>query len=140
MAKQVREAMTANPHTLQLDASVAEAAKAMAEADVGSLPVVDVDGILFGMITDRDIVVRVVATGKNPSSTKVDGVATKDVSPAYPDDSLDEALLRMAQRQVRRLPVIEDDRVVGILAQADVAHEAKDKKTGQLVEEISQAR
>lgn len=140
MAKQVREAMTANPRTLLLGASVVEAAKAMADADVGSLPVVDVNGILFGMITDRDIVVRVVATGKHPSSTKVDEVATRDVSPVYPDDSLDEALLRMAQRQVRRLPVIEDDRVVGILAQADVAHEAKDKKTGQLVEEISQTR
>ena len=140
MAKQVREAMTANPHTLQLDASVAEAAKAMAEADVGSLPVVDVDGILFGMITDRDIVVRVVAMGKNPSATRVDEVATKDVSPAYPDDSLDEALTSMAQRQVRRLPVVENERVIGILAQADIAHAAKDKKTGQLVEEISQTR
>jgi CBS domain-containing protein len=140
VAKTVREAMTADPRTLLLGASVVEAAKAMADADVGSLPVVDVDGVLFGMITDRDIVVRVVAAGRNPDSTKVDEVATKDVSPAYPDDSLDEALMQMAQRQVRRLPVIEDDRVVGILAQADVAQEAKDKQTGQLVEEISQTR
>ena len=90
------------------------------------------------MITDRDIVLRVVAAGRDPAATTVADVATRNVSPAYPDESLDEALQQMAHRQVRRLPVIEDDRVVGILAQADVAQEVKDKKAGQLVEEISQ--
>lgn len=139
MAKQVRDAMTANPRTVLLDASAFEAAKAMEEEDVGSIPVVDSDGILAGMVTDRDITLRVVAARRDPDSTPVSEIASKDISPAYPDESLDEALQQMAQRQVRRLPVIEDDRVVGILAQADVAQEAKDKKTGHLIEEISRS-
>jgi CBS domain-containing protein len=130
--------MTPNPRTILREATVHEAAEIMRIEDVGSVPVVDTDGILVGMITDRDIVVRVVAADKDPAATRVEDIATKDVSPAYADESLDEALQQMAQRQVRRLPVIEDDRVVGILAQADVAHEAKDKKAGRLVEEISQ--
>ena len=81
---------------------------------------------------------RVVAAGKDPRSTTAGEVATRDVSAAYPDESLDEALEQMTYRQVRRLPVIEDDRVVGILAQADVAQEVKDKKAGQVLEAISQ--
>jgi CBS domain-containing protein len=112
----------------------------MEAEDVGAIPVVDTDNILVGMITDRDIVLRVVAAGRDPRSTAAGEVATKQVSPAYPDEPLDQALEQMAHRQVRRLPVIEDDRVVGILAQADVVHEVKDKKAGQLIEEISEAR
>jgi CBS domain-containing protein len=81
-----------------------------------------------------------VAAGKDPRSTAAGEVATRQVSPAYPDEPLDEALEQMAYRQVRRLPVIEDDRVVGILAQADVVHEVKDKKIGQLIEGISESR
>jgi CBS domain-containing protein len=139
MAKLVRDAMTANPRTLGVGASVLDAARLMEEEDVGSIPVVENGGILVGMVTDRDIVLRVVAAGKDPGTTTVETVATRDVSPAAPDESLDEALQQMAERQVRRLPVIEADRVViGILAQADVAQEAKPKKAGQLVEEISQ--
>jgi CBS domain-containing protein len=138
MSKLVRDAMTPNPRTVQLDASVVDAARIMEEEDVGSVPVVDADSILAGMITDRDIALRVVAAGKDPSSTTAGEIATTRVSPAYPDAPLDEALEQMAYRQVRRLPVIEDDRVVGILAQADVVHEVKDKKAGHLVEEISQ--
>jgi CBS domain-containing protein len=139
MSKLVRDAMTANPRTLPVGASVLDAARAMEEQDVGSIPVVDNGAILVGMITDRDIVLRVVAAGKDPGATTVETVATREVIPAHPDESLDDALQQMAERQVRRLPVIEADRVVvGILAQADVAQEAKAKKAGQLVEEISQ--
>ncbi len=140
MSKLVRDAMTVNPRTVNLNASVVEAAHIMEAEDVGSVPVVDTDNILVGMITDRDIVLRVVAAGRDPGSTAAGEVATKQVSPAYPDEPLDDALEQMAHRQVRRLPVIEDDRVVGILAQADVVHEVKDKKAGQLLEEISEAR
>jgi CBS domain-containing protein len=92
------------------------------------------------MITDRDIALRVVAAGRDPRTTTAEKVATKDVSPAYPDEPLDEALEQMAYRQVRRLPVIEDDRVIGILAQADVVQQVKDKEAGKLVEEISESR
>jgi CBS domain-containing protein len=129
-----------NPRTVNLNDSVVDAAHIMEEEDVGSVPVVDTDNILVGMITDRDIALRVVAAGRDPRSTAAGEVATKQVSPAYPDESLDQALKQMAHRQVRRLPVIEDDRVVGILAQADVVHEVNDKKAGHLIEEISESR
>ena len=138
MGKMVRDAMTPNPRTVALDHSVVEAAQIMEKEDVGSVPVVDADNILVGMITDRDIALRVVAAGRDPRSTTAGEVATTQVSPAYPDEPLDEALELMAYLQVRRLPVIEDDRVIGILAQADVVHEIRDKKAGQLVAEISQ--
>jgi len=140
MGKMVRDAMTPNPRTVALGDSVVEAAQIMEKEDVGSVPVVDADNILVGMITDRDIALRVVAAGRDPRSTTAGEVATKQVSPAYPDEPLDEALELMAYLQVRRLPVIEDDRVIGILAQADVVHEVKDKKAGHLVEEISLPR
>jgi CBS domain-containing protein len=138
MGKLVRDAMTENPRTIGRDESIVEAARIMEQEDIGSVPVVDTDRILVGMITDRDIALRVVAAGRDPNLTKVGDVATTNVSPAYPDEPLDEALEQMAYRQVRRLPVIEDDRVVGILAQADVVHEVKEKQAGRLVEEISQ--
>jgi CBS domain-containing protein len=138
MGKLVRDAMTANPRTLMIGASVFSAARAMKEEDVGSLPVVDSEGALLGLITDRDIVLRVVAASKDPATTPIDDVATTSLSSARPDESLDEALEDMALWQVRRLPVVEGDRVVGMLAQADVAQEAKDKKAGHLVAEISQ--
>ena len=140
MSKLVRDAMTVNPRTVNLNDSVVDAAHIMEEENVGSVPVVDTDNILVGMITDRDIALRVVAAGKDPRSTAAGEVATRQVSPAYPDESLDQALEQMAYRQVRRLPVIEDDRVIGILSQADVVHEVRDKKAGQLVEEISESR
>ncbi len=140
MHKLLRDAMTSNPRTVgELD-SVVDAARIVEQEDVGSVPVVDVDHILVGMITDRDITTRVVAAGRDPRTTKVGEVATTQVSPAYPDEPLDEALEQMAYRQVRRLPVIDDDRVIGILSQADIVHEVKDKKAGQLLEEISSDR
>jgi CBS domain-containing protein len=79
-----------------------------------------------------------VAAGRDPVSTTVGEIATTTVSPAYPDEPLDEAYEQMAYRQVRRLPVIDDDRVIGMLAQADMVHELKDKQAGKLVDEISQ--
>ncbi|HZO49564.1 MAG TPA: CBS domain-containing protein [Gaiellaceae bacterium] len=138
MRKLVRDVMTPDPRTVTPETSVVEAARLLEQDDVGSLPVVDATGILVGMITDRDIAVRVVAAGRDPRTTPVGEVASTNVSPAYPDEPLDEALEQMAYRQVRRLPVVDDDRVVGILAQADVVHEVKPKQAGKLVEEISQ--
>ncbi len=137
MGKLVRDAMTPNPRTVQQDASIVDAARIMEQADIGSIPVVDVDGVLLGMVTDRDVAIRVVAAGRDPKTTTVGEIATNNVSPAYPDEPLDEALEQMVYRQVRRLPVIEDDRVVGILAQADMVHELKPKDAGKLVDQIS---
>ena len=140
MGKLVRDAMTTNPRTVQRDASVTHAAKIMDQADIGSVPVVDQDEILLGMVTDRDIAIRVVAAGLDARTTRVGEIATNNVSPAYPDEPLDEALEQMAYRQVRRLPVIDNDRVIGILAQADMVHELKAKEAGRLVDQISSER
>ncbi|SRR6266516_3021661 len=138
MRKTVRDAMTPNPRAVSPGSSVVEAARLMEQEDVGSLPVVEGDEVLVGIVTDRDIAIRVVAAGKDPASTSVGDVFTEHPSCAYPDEPLDEALEQMVYRRVRRLPVVEDDRLVGILAQADVVHEVKDKKAAQVIEEISQ--
>jgi CBS domain-containing protein len=137
MAKSIRDTMTTDPLSITPRDPVVEAARLMRDENIGSLPVTD-GGRLVGMLTDRDIAVRVVAEGMSPDSTTVADVLSPDPVAARPDQDLDEALHLMAQHQVRRLPVVEDDRLVGILAQADVALEEKEKKTGELVESISQ--
>jgi CBS domain-containing protein len=137
MGKSIREAMTSNPCAIEADRSVAYAAKMMKQEDVGLAPIVD-SGRLVGAVTDRDIVVRVVAEGKDPDAVSVREVSSENLVTIDPQQGLDEALSLMARYQVRRLPVVEEDgRLVGVLAQADVAEEAKPKKTGEMVEEIS---
>ena len=110
----------------------------MRDQDVGPVPVLE-SGRLVGMLTDRDITIRVVAEGRDPQSTTAGEIASRDLVTVDPQQDLDEALRLMAQHQVRRLPVIEEDgRLVGIVAQADVATQAgDDQATGQVVEEIS---
>ena len=137
MAKKISELMSPNPCTIEADKPVAYAARMMKEEDVGLAPVVEGER-LVGTLTDRDIVTRVVAEGKDPQSVTVREVASTDLVTVDPQQDLDEALRLMAGYQVRRLPVVEEDgRLVGVVAQADVAREAKDKQTGELVEEIS---
>jgi CBS domain-containing protein len=104
--------------------------------DVGSVPVVE-EGRLAGILTDRDIVTRAVAERRDPQAVKVDEVASRELVTVEPEQDLDEALALMARHQVRRLPVVEQGRLVGMLAQADVALEANEKKVGETVEEIS---
>jgi len=129
--------MTSNPCSIDAEKSVAYAAKMMKEEDVGLAPIVEGDK-LVGMLTDRDIAIRVVAEGKNPDQTKVREVASNQVVTIDPQQDLDEALRIMAKHQVRRLPVVEEDgRLVGVVAQADIAREGDDNRTGELVEEIS---
>lgn len=137
MSKKVHEAMSPNPRTVSRSDSVVSAARVMEEEDVGSLPVVD-HGFPVGIVTDRDITIRVVAQGKDPNAIRVGEIASDNPYYVSPDEVLDDALELMAYRQVRRLLVVDDDQLVGILAQADVVHEVKDKKAGQLVEQISQ--
>ena len=135
--KSVQELMTSNPRTVDPSTPVIEAARTMKDQDVGPIPIVDGD-TLVGIVTDRDIVLRVVAEGRDPQSTKVGEIASRDLVTVDPQQDLDEALRLMAKHQVRRLPVVEEDgRLVGIVAQADVARELGDEKTGELVEEIS---
>jgi CBS domain-containing protein len=137
MAKNVSDLMTSNPKSIASDSSVADAAKLMRDEDVGLVPVLEGER-LSATITDRDIAVRVVAEGKDPQSTQVKEIASTDLVTVDPQQKLDEALRLMAQHQVRRLPVVEEDgRLVGIVAQADVARSADDSLTGELVEEIS---
>jgi CBS domain-containing protein len=138
MAKKVSEAMTPGVQSVTLTQSLADAAEIMKQNDVGSLPVVDDDRRLVGILTDRDIVLRAVAERVDPQSVKVGDVASRDLVTVEPEQDLDEALLLMAQHQVRRLPVVEQDRLVGMLAQADAAIDAKEKKVGETVEQISQ--
>jgi CBS domain-containing protein len=134
---QVREVMTSNPQTCSSDASVADAARVMAQNDVGPIPIVDGER-LTGLLTDRDIVVRVVAEGRDPQSTKIGEIASSDLSTVSPDEDLDRALQLLAEKQVRRLPVVEGERLVGIVAQADIARRGDDQRTGQVVEQISE--
>jgi CBS domain-containing protein len=137
MGKSIRDAMTPNPRTIAKDATVVEAARIMRDEDTGIVPIIDGDQIV-GTITDRDIAIRVVAEGKDTQSTKAIDMASKDLVTVDPQQDLDEALRLMARHQVRRLPVVEEDgRLVGIVAQADIARHADDAKTGELVEEIS---
>ena len=138
MGKSIRELMSDNPCSIDADKSVAYAAKMMRDEDVGLAPIVE-GNRLVGTLTDRDIAIRVVAEGRDPESTTAREVASTDVITVDPQQELDEALRLMAQHQVRRLPVIEEDgRLVGIVAQADVARHGDDKQTGQVVEQISQ--
>jgi CBS domain-containing protein len=136
MHKSIQEAMTPNPTTVEPTTTAEEAARIMKSEDVGALPIVEGDK-LVGVITDRDIAIRVVAEGRGADTT-VGEIASKDVVTVDPQQSLEEAARLMAEHQVRRLPVVEEDgRLVGILAQADIAQTGHDSLTGEVVERIS---
>ena len=137
MAKKINESMSSNPCAIEADKPVSYAAKMMRDEDVGFAPIVDGDR-LVGTLTDRDIAVRVVAEGRDPNETLVRDVATNNLITVDPEDDLDEAMRLMARHQVRRVAVVQGGRLVGVVAQADVAREGKDKQTGEVVEEISQ--
>ena len=139
MVNSVREAMTEDPRSIGPSASVVEAARLMRDEHVGSLPITDGD-TLVGMITDRDITTRVVAEAADLATSSVGDVYSQDLISVEPDKDLEEALTLMARHQVRRLPVVEDGRLVGIVAQADIALALTEdeKKTGELVEAISE--
>lgn len=136
MGKSVKDAMTSDVKTAAQSQSITEAAQLMKEEGVGAIPIVDGDR-LVGMLTDRDIVIRAIADGSDPQATQVGDIASRDPVTVRPDDDLDDAIRLMAQHQVRRLPVVEDGHLVGVVATADVAQEAKEKDLGHLVEEIS---
>src|SRR6266404_5262924 len=134
----IREVMTESPRTVRGDDTVAAAAKLMRDEDAGIAPVTEDGGKLVGVVTDRDLEIRVIAEGKDPRSTKVVEIASEKIYTVEPQQDLDEALSLMAQHQVRRLPVVERGKLVGILAQADVARHADPERTGKVVEEISE--
>ena len=133
----VRDLMTSQPATLSPDDSCAQAATRMREEDCGSLPIV-LDGRLVGIVTDRDIVIRAVAAGRDPKTTKVSEVMSADPVTVMPETSVDEASDLMAEFQVRRLPVVEDGRLVGILVTAQLARGERPKAVGETIKDISE--
>jgi CBS domain-containing protein len=139
MVNSVRDAMTEDPRSIGPSTSVVEAARLLRDEHIGSLPITDGE-TLMGMITDRDITTRVVAEAADLATTSVGDVYSQDLISVEPDKDLEEALRLMARHQVRRLPVVEEGRLVGIVAQADIALtlSADEKKTGELVEAISE--
>ena len=133
-----QDVMTKNPATCGPQSPVTEAAQLMEREGVGAIPVCE-NGKLEGILTDRDIAVRVVASGRDPRQTKIQDVMTRDPECVKADESVDRALEVMESRQVRRIPVIDGGgRLVGIIAQADIATRlGDDHATGEVVEAIS---
>ncbi|MGH2923423.1 MAG: CBS domain-containing protein [Solirubrobacterales bacterium] len=139
MAKKARDVMTADAKCAGENDSVADAAKQLKDLGVGSMPICGEDDRLKGMITDRDIVVKVIAEGKDPAGTKVSELAEGKPVTIGADDSVEEALGVMSENQIRRLPVIDGHDLVGIVSQADIATALPEEQTGTLVEAISKA-
>ena len=141
MAKTARDVMTSGAECAQEDQSVAEVAKRLAELDVGAMPICGSDNRLKGMITDRDIVVKVIAQGKDPSSVKAGELGQGDGETVTigADDSIAEALRTMKEHAVRRLPVVDGTECIGIVSQADLAKQIDEEQVGELVEAISAA-
>jgi CBS domain-containing protein len=138
MAPTVRDAMTQNPRAVSAGGNVVEAAQLMRSEDTGVIPIVEGDR-LMGVVTDRDIAIRVVAEGKDANSINVLDIASQSLVTVDPQQDLEEARRLMSQHQVRRLPVVEEDgKLVGILSQADVARHSEAAQTGEVVENISQ--
>jgi len=139
VAKTAREIMSDDCTCIGENDTVADAAKKLAELNVGAMPICGEDNRLKGMLTDRDIAVKVVAQGKDPSTTTAGELGDGKPVTIGADDSVDEALRTMSEHQVRRLPVIDGHDLVGIVSQADVARNLDEEKVGDLVEAISQA-
>jgi CBS domain-containing protein len=141
MAKKARDVMSPDCTCIGEKDSVLDAAKRLAELDVGSMPICGEDDRLKGMLTDRDIVVKVLAQGKDPSSVKAGELGQGDGKTVTigADDSIDEALRTMKDNAVRRLPVIDGKELVGVVSQADLAREIDEEQVGELVEAISAA-
>jgi CBS domain-containing protein len=122
MAQSIREVMTSDPRTVSADATLEDAAREMSQDDVGAVLVED-RGTLAGILTDRDIVVRAIAERRDPSSTKVGDIATRDVKALTPDQSVDDAIKLVREQNVRRIPVVQDGRPAGIVSIGDLAIE-----------------
>ncbi len=133
------EIMTRNVVTAQASMSLPQVAALMRDGDMGAIPVVDETGKLLGIVTDRDIVIRALATGLDPNATTVDSVMTTEIYSARPRDFVFEAIRLMREKQVRRVPVVDEDgKLQGILAMADIALEMEDEREiAETLEDIS---
>ncbi len=132
-----REIMTGGAECIGENETLVDAARKMRDLDVGALPICGEDNRLKGMLSDRDIVVRCLAEGGDPSTTKASEYAEGKPVTIGADDSVEEALRTMSQHQVRRLPVIDGHDLIGMVSQADIARNLPEDKVGDLVEAIS---
>jgi CBS domain-containing protein len=137
MAKTARDIMSPDCQCIGENDTAADAAKKLSELGVGAMPICGEDDRLKGVVTDRDIVVNVIAQGKDPSDVKVGELGDGKPVTIGADDSISEAIRTMADKQVRRLPVIDGHELVGIVSQADIAKNAEEDEVGELVEAIS---
>ena len=137
----VQDLMTSSPATCTPDTPLPDVARTMADEDCGAIPVVESKGSNrpVGVVTDRDIAVRVVARGQNPADKTAADAMSEGAVTVRASANVDEAARLMKDRQIRRLVVVGDDgAIVGILAQADIARAGRDAQTGDVVEEISE--
>ncbi|HEX3734430.1 MAG TPA: CBS domain-containing protein [Solirubrobacterales bacterium] len=134
-----RDIMTSGAECIGENDTLEEAAKRLADLDVGAMPICGEDDRLKGMLTDRDIVVKAIAQGKSPGETRAGELGDGKPVTIGADDSVEEALRTMTEHKVRRLPVIDGHKLIGIVSQGDVATNLPDDKTGELVEAISAA-
>jgi signal-transduction protein with cAMP-binding, CBS, and nucleotidyltransferase domain len=123
MPQKIRDVMTIDPTTISVSATLVEAARAMRDQEIGDVVVLDDSGQLCGIVTDRDVAVRAVAEGRDPNSTSIGEICSRDVATVTPDDSIGDAVRLMSEKAVRRLPVIENGRVAGIVSLGDLAIE-----------------
>jgi CBS domain-containing protein len=134
-----REIMTPGVECVSVGETLVDAARRMRDLDVGALPICGDNDRLAGMLTDRDIVMRVVAEGRDPGSVAVGDLADGNVVTIGADDSVEDALATMSKHGVRRLPVIDGHDLVGMVSQADIARNLPEERVGDLVEAISSA-
>jgi CBS domain-containing protein len=139
MSKTARDVMSGSAECVQSTDTVLDAARKLARLDVGAMPICGEDDRLKGMITDRDIVVKVLAEGKDPAETKTGELGEGKPVTIGADDSVEEALRTMIEHKVRRLPVIDGHDLIGIVSQADLAQALDNADAGELVEAISAA-
>jgi CBS domain-containing protein len=139
MATMARDIMTPNPACCSLNTTLDEVAKMMLQNDCGEIPIIDTNDCVIGVITDRDIVCRAVAQGKNPIGYTVESCMSSPVVTVQEDDTLDDIVLTMERYQIRRVPVISDGGIcAGIIAQADLARVGPKREVAELVREVSQ--
>jgi len=138
MSNLAKDLMTADPQCCTAETPLNEVAKLMVENDCGEIPVIDHDKKLIGVVTDRDIVCRVVAKGQNPAAMTAQDAMTEPVISVTEDSSLEDVLSLMEEHQIRRVPVVDaSGACCGIVSQADVAMVAKESEVGEMVREVS---
>lgn len=137
MASRAADIMSKDVTVIREDETVRDAAERLANDDVGVLPICDSNKQIKGVLTDRDIVVQVIARGKDPANTRARELEQGEIITLRPDDSVQHALDLMSQNKVRRLPVVEAGRVVGMVSQADVAKAVSPEEAGRMLTQIS---